>query len=402
MEGQVKKCQKPRIYWVFFWASGVATLFVWSAVVSQTDYLKNRFRQDVDKIYPFYNFLGGLLAMMLYRNVFCRYSVKQRITRMPPILVAISIAIYYTGEYMVKSSTKFYLLMAMCFADGFFSAVLQTTLIAYSFLFARYEISYCSAGGALVAIIINVVAFVNEISFEENRHDIKGLLYLVFQISTLSILMIIFGTFASACPKDLKKGDVSKKQLDDALKVVHMEAGTQMSQEKLPNTSLWKIFMHIHSYFFSMFLTYTITLSVYPGLCLDLGLNWSATASSQIIMFIFNLFDCIGKYAYALKKMPDNWVPRCLALLRVAFIIFAILVFGTYSHPEFTQRPLITVIFTLLLGLSNGYLTAGLFSLSAESCLPEQRDGAGYLMTLALTGGLCYGALCTTLSTSSN
>jgi Nucleoside transporter len=389
---------KPAIYWIFFWASGVATLFVWNAVVSQTDYMKNRFRSDVDKIYPFYNFLGGLIAFFLYYKVFCRLKLKQRITLIPLVLVVISIAFYYVGEYAPKSSTKFSVLMALCFADGFFSSIIQTSLIAYSFLFDHYEISYCSAGGALVAIFINLVSFANEYTFEHDRYDIKGLLYLAFQITILSILMVVFGTFASRCPKDMSKAD---NLVPRPKKEILQAEEKRISMGKKGTPSLTTTFKNISSYFFNLVLTYTITLSVYPGFCLDLGLNWSSPAATQIILFVFNLFDCLGKWSYSLKKMPDNWIPQTLCLIRTIFVAVVVYIFGSNGHPELIDKPWFTVLFTGLLGLSNGYLTAGLFSLSAERSPPDQRDNAGFLMTLALSSGLCYGSLCTTISTTS-
>lgn len=396
MENQKKiEVPKPTIYWVFFWASGVATLFVWNAVLSQTDYMKNRFSKDVDKYFPFYNFLGGLIAFFLYHRLFCKMRLKQRITLIPPVLVAISITLYYVGEYVEISSTKFGVLMAICFADGFFSSIIQTSLIAYSFLFDHYEISYCSAGGALVAIIINLVSFLNEFSFDNDRYDIKGLLYLVFQIVTLSGLLTVFGTYANRCPNDMRRGDaVLPKPKREILEAE--ERRTSLGDRASP--PLMKTFKNISPHFFNLILTYTITLSVYPGFCLDLGLGWDNPASSQVILFVFNFFDCIGKWSYSVKKLPDNWIPQCLCLLRTVFALAVVYVFGSAGHPELTNLPWFTVLFTGLLALSNGYLTAGLFSLSAERSPPDQRGNAGFLMTLALTTGLCYGSLCTTLS----
>lgn len=387
--------KKPCIYWVFFWCSGIATLFVWNAVVSQTDYMKNRFDQSADKIYPSYYFLGGLIAFILYFRMLGSMSFKNKITIIPSILVTISIAIYYLGEYAPKNSTKFGFLMALCFADGFFSAIIQTTLISYSFLFGRFEIAYCSAGGALVAIFINLISMANELAFKEDDYHIKGLLYLVFQISTLCFLLLVFGVYCFKRKDDLKKLlSTATSQLAEGLLNPRQEADT----DKKP--SLWSTFLLIRPFFFNMIFTYTVTLSIFPGMCLDLGLNWSSPAASQVILLCYSLFDCLGKTMYSIVKMSDTALPHVLCMCRAIFVAFMIYVYGTYSHPDLQNKAWITLLFTSIFSLTNGYLTASLFTLSAMRCTKEHKDNAGYLMTLALTAGLFYGALCTTLSTA--
>lgn len=387
--------KKPAIYWVFFWCSGVATLFVWNAVVSQTAYMRNRFDQSADKVYPSYYFLGGLIAFILYFKMLGSVSFKDKITIVPSILVTISIAIYYIGEYAPKNSTKFGVLMALCFSDGFFSAIIQTTLISYSFLFGRFEIAYCSAGGALVAIFINLISMANELAFKEDEYHIKGLLYLVFQISTLSLLLVVFGTYCFRRKEDLKRLIVdTPRQLAEGL----MNAEQREESSKQP--SLLSTLAIIRPFFFNLIFTYTVTLSIFPGMCLDLGLNWSSPAASQVILLCFNTFDCLGKTLFSVYKLSDNATPHLLCLSRSIFVAFVVLVFGTYSYPELQNKAWITVGFTSIFSLSNGYLTAALFTLSAMRCPKEHKDNAGFLMTMALTTGLFYGALCTSLSTA--
>ena len=390
-----REIKKPFLYWMFFWCSGIATLFVWNAVVSQTDYIKSRYDESVDKVFPTYYFLGGLIAFLLYFRMLGSMSFKNKITIIPSILVAISIAIYFFGEYAPKNSTKFGILMALCFCDGFFSAIIKMTLISYSFLFGPREIAYCSSGGALIAIFINLISLANELSFKLGDYHIKGLLYLIFQILTLSFLLVIFGAYCLRQKEDLKRlGPHSSGRLAEGL--INQEE--QNNSNRKP--SLLSTLAIIRPYFFNMVFTYTVTLSIFPGMCLDLGLNWSSPAASQIILLTFNTFDCLGKFLYSIKGLSDNYIPHLCCLGRGLFVVFVILAFGTYGQTSLQNNPYITISFTAVFALSNGYLTAAMFTLSAMRCPPCHKDNAGFLMTLALTLGLFYGALCTTFSTA--
>ena len=149
-----------------------------------------------------------------------------------------------------------------------------------------------------------------------------------------------------------------------------------------------------------MILVYTITLGVFPGFLIDLGLNWDSPAAIQIILLTFNVFDCIGKWMFAWKQLGDNWIAPTISLSHMIFAIFVIMVFGSNEVTALKDIPAFTIGFTSMMALTNGYITTALFSLAASRCTDRHKDNAGFLMTFAMNFGLAYGAMCVALGTS--
>lgn len=394
---------KPAIHWIFFWASGVAVLFVWNAVVSQSDYLKSRFDSEADKIYPAYFKFGGMVAFLLYTPITLWLPFRERILLMPSILVALSISIFYLGEYFPSGNFKLPILLGVCFLDGFFSSILQTALFSYSFKFTYFEITYVNSGNALIAIVVNCFSFILDMSISNDNLALKALLYLVFQITILTALLIIFAKYCMTCKTEVVL--VEKERKTENKRRERMSHGEKPDsiQKELGDgpPSLLSTLKIIHPFFFHMILVYTVTLGVFPGFLFDLGLGWNSPAASQVILLSFNISDCLGKLVFSILQLKDNWLPQVISIVRVIFPLFVAVVFGSNSNGGSLKNiPALTLGFTAVMALSNGYMTSALFSLSAARCDERHKNNAGFLMTFAMNFGLLFGALCVAFGTS--
>ncbi|XP_056390622.1 equilibrative nucleoside transporter 4 isoform X3 [Hyla sarda] len=110
-----------------------------------------------------------------------------------------------------------------------------------------------------------------------------------------------------------------------------------------------------------------------------------------LIMAVFNLSDFVGKI---LAAVPYEWRGINLLIcssMRVVFIpLFIMCVYPsgkpTFSHPAWP------CIFSLLMGITNGYFGSVPMILASGLVVPEQRELAGNTMTVSYMTGLTLGS----------
>ncbi|XP_032896126.1 equilibrative nucleoside transporter 4 [Amblyraja radiata] len=147
----------------------------------------------------------------------------------------------------------------------------------------------------------------------------------------------------------------------------------------------------IWPYMLSITLTYFITLCLFPGLESEIRNCTLGEWLPILIMAIFNLSDFVGKI---LAALPYDW--RGLHLLacsstRVVFIPLFLLCVLPSDQPVFSH-PAWPCVFSLLMGISNGYFGSVPMILAAGKVSPEQRELAGNTMTVSYMSGLTLGS----------
>ncbi|KAM4632355.1 equilibrative nucleoside transporter 4 [Discoglossus pictus] len=147
----------------------------------------------------------------------------------------------------------------------------------------------------------------------------------------------------------------------------------------------------IWAYMLSIAVTYFITLCLFPGLESEIRNCTLGEWLPILLMAIFNLSDFVGKI---LAALPYDWRGSHLLLfssIRVIFIpLFIMCVYPsgkpTFSHPAWP------CVFSLLMGISNGYFGSVPMILAAGQVSPEQRELAGNTMTVSYMTGLTLGS----------
>ncbi|XP_044160424.1 equilibrative nucleoside transporter 4 [Bufo gargarizans] len=147
----------------------------------------------------------------------------------------------------------------------------------------------------------------------------------------------------------------------------------------------------IWAYMLSITVTYFITLCLFPGLESEIRNCTMGEWLPILIMAIFNLSDFVGKI---LAAVPYEWRGVNLLIcssMRVVFIpLFIMCVYPsgkpTFSHPAWP------CIFSLLMGITNGYFGSVPMILASGLVVPEQRELAGNTMTVSYMTGLTLGS----------
>ncbi|XP_051994969.1 equilibrative nucleoside transporter 4 isoform X1 [Xyrauchen texanus] len=148
----------------------------------------------------------------------------------------------------------------------------------------------------------------------------------------------------------------------------------------------------IWTYMLSIAVTYFITLCLFPGLESEIRNVTLGEWLPILIMAIFNISDFVGKI---LAAVPYDWDGTRLlfcSCVRVVFIpLFIMCVYPTqkptFSHPAWP------CIFSLLMGITNGYFGSVPMIHAAGKVAPEQRELAGNIMTVSYMSGLMFGSV---------
>ncbi|XP_067912912.1 equilibrative nucleoside transporter 4 [Heterodontus francisci] len=147
----------------------------------------------------------------------------------------------------------------------------------------------------------------------------------------------------------------------------------------------------IWPYMLSIALTYFITLCLFPGLESEIRNCTLGEWLPILIMAIFNLSDFVGKI---LAALPYDWKGLHLLIsscTRVIFIPLFLLCVLPSDQPVF-NHPAWPCVFSLLMGISNGYFGSVPMILAAGKVSPEQRELAGNTMTVSYMSGLTLGS----------
>jgi len=369
--------QKRRtIHYVFFWAAGIATLFVWNCMLSLTGYLKTRIHHTVDDYYGFYFNFGGFIAFFLVDRVERIVSLRYLLMTVPCALVAIFTGVYIMAEKLNNgepSENKLNLFFAIITVAGFTNNLMQTTVIRHTFKFTYIEVSYYNAGSALAGILSNVIALALAYILDPTQVSQSGLVYLVFLIITLIIILFVFSKYFA-----------SGEAYNQVLQSVYDDGSA-------PPTFV-ETFKLMNSFFFHMLLLYSICLSIFPAFNFAMGMGSTHPASFQYVLLTFNVGDFVGKFLYSKLPLADGILAHGFSIIRIGFTLFILYMFGGEPHPGLLDQPMITLSFVALLSLTNGYLTSAYFSLSAGRVPPKHQSNSGFLMTVGLLLGLTYGS----------
>lgn len=386
------------IHYLYFWMSGLSSLFVWNCMLSLSDYFEDRFSPEATRIYPFFFNVGGFMSFFLYDRIRAHIEFKRVSIVFPIFLVSVFILIYLIGEYGgPRSGFKFNILLALIFLSGFINNIFQVSKIQYSFKFTYLEITYFNTGTGLAGIIANLIALTNASLLEQTAFATKGLVYLVFQVLIIGTILFIFGKYFATNPPEIS----DQEAVDASTEVDSVKGSIAAAEEPLANPSIADTFGRILPCYCNMTLTFAISLGLHPAINFALGLGMqNISMQIQIILLIFNLGDSIGKYSYGVFPLKDGWTPYIISMSRFMFVVIAIWIFMPEGeYPTMSGKPLLSVPFNFLLALSNGFMTSALFSLSSERVPNSHKKNSGFLMTQGLLLGVSYGALCVLLGT---
>jgi hypothetical protein len=153
----------------------------------------------------------------------------------------------------------------------------------------------------------------------------------------------------------------------------------------------WSILKKEAPFAFSVFFTFFVTISIFPGLTVTIpSSNGLGSWYPVILIVLFNVFDLIGRSSAS--KLHTILPSKRLVLLSSLRIIFLPL-FILCIHPKLFVADWWAAVFMVFMALSNG-LFSSVAMMSGPPAFKRKSDQetAGNIMTFFLLLGICAGS----------
>ncbi|NXS19692.1 S29A3 protein, partial [Mystacornis crossleyi] len=158
---------------------------------------------------------------------------------------------------------------------------------------------------------------------------------------------------------------------------------------------------------FCLFYVFFISIIIFPSLSSNiesvsksLGSPWSTKYFTPLTCFLlYNFADWCGRQVTAWIQVPGPKSKLLLALVLLRSIFLPLFILSNYQPRAHIRtvvfnRDIYPVVFTALLGLSNGYLGTLVMVYGPKIVPKELAEAAGVVMTFYLVLGLALGSAC--------
>ncbi|XP_039862100.1 equilibrative nucleoside transporter 4 isoform X2 [Simochromis diagramma] len=416
--------------------AGVGFLLPYNSFITDVDYLHQKFKGtsivfDMSLTY----ILVALLAVILNNVLVERLSMHTRITvgyilALGP-LIFVSVFDVWLEKFTTKQAYVINLVSVGVVAFG--CTVQQSSFYGYMGMLPKRYTQGVMTGESTAGVIISLSRIFTKLLIKDDKKNT-----LIFFLVSISMEMLCFllhllvrrsrfvryytshaqGKGPGKChdPRDNGTGyrvhhDVTAEEGNGGTGASSVEEGVEdiaggtyvrFDAPKAKMRRSWPglrdMILHryvvsrvIWAYMLSIAVTYSITLCLFPGLESEIRNSTLGEWLPILIMATFNMSDFVGKI---LAALPYDWSGGRLlffSCLRVVFIpLFVMCVYPanepTLSHPAWP------CLFSLLMGVTNGYFGSVPMIQAAGKVPPEQRELAGNTMTVSYMTGLMVGS----------
>ncbi|XP_043953948.1 equilibrative nucleoside transporter 2 [Gambusia affinis] len=432
---------------IFFFILGLGTLLPWNFFMTASLYFQSRLNNtelmngtSVRKEYHFNNWMTFLsqlpLLVFTLLNSFMYHRISEAI-RIAGSLVFILLFFILTAVLVkvdMDEDLFFSVTMAIIWFINSFGAVLQGSLFGLVGLLPQnYSAVFMSGQGlaGTFAAIANLLATASDADSES-----AALGYFITPcvgtlVTLLSYLLLPRMEFArfylnrsskyekSATDKLLTdgasleneklnghaNGAVATVALNSSSRVeAKLETSPDRSEQadsSADKASVMEVFKKIWVMAFCVTFTFTVTLSVFPAITVDVKTafphgKWQRYFIAVCCFLVFNISDWFGRSVTTWIRWPgkESRVFPVLVVSRVIFIpllMFCNVERRTYLPVLFSHDAAFTLIMALF-SLSSGYFVCLSMSYAPQLVEPKNAETAGALMTFFLALGLSVGA----------
>ena len=388
---------------------GLGSLLPWNAILSQLDFFMS-YQKDYhpEIVFGNINFCINLTLQFILLTTKKRFTYKTLfifgLCGYMLALITLPIAtIYFPPDLGFKIS---------CFAifvNGFSNAIVQSSMFGLVSFFPIENVISAGAGQSISGILMTIIRYIILLFIDEKKGLNIGA-YLFFGISALIILYVlrqIFVVYKNPSFNlvleqigELKEegGENAQKKLIEKKDEVELEEiGKEKEKEEKPKEEKGLLFliMKILDINIMVILCYTITIGLFPGACIKPSL-FSLTPGWRIntIIFLYNLFDTIGRKLVGYIKKPAKWQLTTITILRFLFLCsFPLVIYlEKYNKLSINIIGVLSILNTCLMAMTNGIANNLCFSLAPEQVEGELKAKAGSSVSLCLAVGLFLGS----------
>eukprot|EP01134_Creolimax_fragrantissima_P005208 CFRG5208T1 len=366
---------------------GVGYLFPFSAMTQPVDYWKMLF-PDVDMDF-------AISAVFMYTNLIALYAVVFILPDMgyTPRIVGgflgqALVLIFVPSSYYLylSESVNYWIVLGATATIAIITALLDSACLSLAARFPTKCQESLQIGIGFSTLIGSVYRVLTKLVFPPTMTVISSVLYFYSGAATLLACIIGYYTLLGQ-PLAKERLAEARSGGDDEDMLLPEEQESQLTSEErsavlrkvAPNAALVLVF-------------FTITLSLWPGLISTIPCysnpRWNGDWWPVILLLIFSSMDTLGRFCvqHRMGLTSNNiWVPIALRALLIP--CFIMVVKGiVFTHDAWS------VLFTVLLGFTNGYIGTLSLLFIIEACEPNEAGYAGSLVSFFLNSGLVMGS----------
>ena len=421
---------------VIFTFFGIASLLGWNALLTELDFFYY-FLSDINpfKSFSFMNYVLNITFqfLLLYKKDIFSLFTELMIGIIGSIffLIALPLSAMLLGVNTMANKVISSLLVVLM---GFTNACASGGFFGYAGCFPLEMIVSFTAGQGISGIGLNILQFIViasvKIEGEEKQFIVRGWIFFGFSILILIVclILLLYSYKDEYCKYYLNKGrspggviEKSEAKLlksmigDDDTSNNTNESGKNQQIETLDNDykkerendinmvkvvpSFAYVFKKIWDIEVMACFCYVVTFILFPNACIKQKVFNIGEYNSVTIIAIYNALDTVGRYI--VNCLPQNKKLDFGILIGRIVLIFTI-IFNYYCQVKLgtslTTTSILIIIYSALLGVTNGIgaaLTFGLASKNAEDEIKEQvGNSIGFFCILGIFIGsvLAFGS----------
>ncbi|KAK9078259.1 hypothetical protein SSX86_002316 [Deinandra increscens subsp. villosa] len=232
------------------------------------------------------------------------------------------------------------------------------------------------AGNATAGLVVSILRIITKASLPHTQKGLRTSTQIYFMFSALIILLCII------CTNVLHKLPV--------LRFYQTRKHNNPTHHISITSNFWEVVKKIRWLVTAVFVTYVISLSIFPGyLSENVKSDYFKDWYPIILITTFNVGDFMGKCLTAVyvPRGSNGAVWACMGR-----VIFYPLFMGCIHGPKWMHSEGPVIVLTLMLGVSNGYLTSVLMIVAPKSVPIEEAEVVGIVMETFLVVGLVVGS----------
>ncbi|XP_059638041.1 equilibrative nucleotide transporter 8 [Cornus florida] len=390
MEG-VKECRdqtEPRdtykIAYIIHFLLGAGNLLPWNALITAVDYFGYLYpTRHVEKVFSVAYMSSSMLVLIMMVswgswNKMLSFRLRMNLGFSMFVLCLLVTPVmdwaWCCTESKGKSSGAYGVTVASVVACGLADGLIGGSLIGSAGKLPKQYMQAVFAGTASSGVLVSILRITTKALLPQTPQGLRTSAHSYFIVS----IVILLG--CTICCNLLYKLPAMKQ---------HYKLLQDDSLISRPN--LWNVTRKIRLPAFGIFIIYTVTLSIFPGFIAE-NLKSNILRDWYPIMLItmYNVSDFVGKSLTAIHvlKSVENAAWACIARL-LFYLFFAACLHG----PSWLKTEVPMAFLTILLGLTNGYLTSVIMILTPKSVPSSEAEMSAVVMALFLGMGLVAGSV---------
>ncbi|GAB4832853.1 Equilibrative nucleotide transporter 8 [Ancistrocladus abbreviatus] len=373
-----------RIAYIIHFFLGAGNLLPWNAFITAVDYFSYLYPGNhVEKVFSIAYMSSSVLVLVLMtswgngsRRLTFRLTMNIGLSMFVlSLMVTPMIDWIWCSDVAQKRAHGSYMMtVASVVACGLADGLIGGSLIGAAGNLPKEYMQAVFAGTASSGVLVCILRIITKASLPQNTRGLRTSAHVYFIVSIIILMCCIL------CSNLLFMLPAMQQ---------HYKLPKDYPHSSIPK--FWNTTRKISWPAFGIFLTYVITLSIFPGFIADdqqskLIKDWYPI----LLISVYNVSDLVGKCLTAVY-LPSNigkatWA--CLARL-LLYPLFAACLHG----PKWLRTEVPMVLLTFMLGISNGYLTSVLMILTPKSVPNLEAEAAAVVMAVFLGLGLLGGSV---------